>query len=876
MMYFKSIRVENVRSVNHVHIEDIPRSGVVVIFGPNERGKSTIMEAINAALYYKHNSKNRDIRALEQIGSAEPPRVVVTMQVGEVLCELDKQFCKKTHCRLTLLEPTQETIFGNEAEEKLQQILHDNMDVALARALFVRQGGLLEELDAIGLPSLTKALDSATGTDAETMTGDSALVRLAKAESKRYYSEKTAAPSKLLKEPLAALEEAQQRLVETQQAVANLHTTVDDYERATASLAKQEKLIPQRKRELKEYEDQAAHAERLVEQLHAAQARLETARLEHAAVHREMAERQQAEQAHTEAEQELAALLPRVEEAAAAVEKERATVAALRSRIAQAQRQREEAHTSHAAAVAAVERLRAAQQLQELKQLDRTVAQLREAVASATAQRPEHPVSKAALAGIHKAEQSLREAQIQRRAAAARLKIAAVAGAEVEINGNRVSLEEGWEDSVTDPTTVAVGQVTMTVEPGAALDEIHQQVEDAQAALDRQLSQARVADVAEATRIFEKDETLAKEIKDLESRLEATIGTHDMEQVAADIVRLTQLSSPAEGEEEHNSPLSVAQAQEKQQQAATALAEAEQALKEAEAALGPWLESDQKAQLVRLETSVEHAKEQLERAAARLAQQGTAHAEELAEKFKKAAAKLSRAEAEAEDLAVESAQSNPETARQLVAGARAAVESAEAARVREKENIARYRSAIDIATGAAEDRDRAEAALAAARDNYEQVQLRAQGAKLLADLLVEHQARAQTKYTEPFSREMERLSAVVFGPDYTFNINDRLQVDSRSHGHQHLDIDMLSSGAQEQVAMLARLAVAEIVSTTGQSVPVFFDDALGYSDDQRLQRMGVVLSQCGKNHQIFVLTCVPERYSYVSGKQEFSIAEISA
>ncbi len=78
--------------------------------------------------------------------------------------------------------------------------------------------------------------------------------------------------------------------------------------------------------------------------------------------------------------------------------------------------------------------------------------------------------------------------------------------------------------------------------------------------------------------------------------------------------------------------------------------------------------------------------------------------------------------------------------------------------------------------------------------------------------------------------------------------------------------DSLSAGAKEQICVLARLACAALVSPASNEeqddggVPVIFDDALGYSDAGRLERMGAAFSLAGQQSQVIVLTCVPERY----------------
>ena len=71
-------------------------------------------------------------------------------------------------------------------------------------------------------------------------------------------------------------------------------------------------------------------------------------------------------------------------------------------------------------------------------------------------------------------------------------------------------------------------------------------------------------------------------------------------------------------------------------------------------------------------------------------------------------------------------------------------------------------------------------------------------------------------------------------------------------------------GAREQLGIISRLACAAIVSTDG-GAPVVLDDALGWTDPDRVRRMGAAIASAGRDCQIIVLTCTPGRYSSVGG-----------
>ena len=88
-----------------------------------------------------------------------------------------------------------------------------------------------------------------------------------------------------------------------------------------------------------------------------------------------------------------------------------------------------------------------------------------------------------------------------------------------------------------------------------------------------------------------------------------------------------------------------------------------------------------------------------------------------------------------------------------------------------------------------------------------------------------------------------------------------------------MDVSWLSGGAQEQLAMLVRLAIAELVAENGdmEGVPVFVDDVLGNTDDERLKAMAAVLSEVSTDKQVFMLSCQPQRYTRVDIKRKYEI-----
>lgn len=121
---------------------------------------------------------------------------------------------------------------------------------------------------------------------------------------------------------------------------------------------------------------------------------------------------------------------------------------------------------------------------------------------------------------------------------------------------------------------------------------------------------------------------------------------------------------------------------------------------------------------------------------------------------------------------------------------------------------------------------------------------------------------ARHRYVGPFRERIEQLGRIVFGPSLEVELDDDLRVARRTLDGVTVDFDQLSTGAREQIGIIARLACAAIVAADG-GAPVVFDDALGWTDPSRLERMGATIAVAGRDCQIIVLTCTPGRYASV-------------
>ena len=86
-------------------------------------------------------------------------------------------------------------------------------------------------------------------------------------------------------------------------------------------------------------------------------------------------------------------------------------------------------------------------------------------------------------------------------------------------------------------------------------------------------------------------------------------------------------------------------------------------------------------------------------------------------------------------------------------------------------------------------------------------------------------------------------------------MDEDLRISGLLRGDTEEEMDHLSMGTQEQIAVLTRLALADLMCEQKRPATVILDDALVYSDDDRIERMFDILNRAAKRTQILVFTC---------------------
>jgi len=126
--------------------------------------------------------------------------------------------------------------------------------------------------------------------------------------------------------------------------------------------------------------------------------------------------------------------------------------------------------------------------------------------------------------------------------------------------------------------------------------------------------------------------------------------------------------------------------------------------------------------------------------------------------------------------------------------------------------------------------------------------------QLLEQELSAAQAELQEAFLTPVSNELKPLLSMVL-PDAQIALGDDFNAELVQRGGRAETIGSLSGGTQEQIAVLTRLAFAQLMAKRGRDMPVVLDDALVWCDDARLESVFRALHAASKDIQCLVLTC---------------------
>jgi hypothetical protein len=846
--------------------------GINLFCGPNETGKSTIARAIRAAFFERYRSSVlEDLLPKGEVPTSCSPTVEISFECGGQQHNLLKTFFAKKRCSYTR---GSETLDGEEAEEAISRLLGFGYagkgaskpeHWGIPGLLWIEQGDgqRIDEPVESAADYLRTALESTVGAVAST-AGDDVLATL------REQRDQLLTPG--TGRPRGAYQEAARELAEVREQGTALDAQIasyrDDVDRLTGLRAQHDAEAKARpwegfKAQLERTRQDLVAAERLQGE-HEQQLRnvatfstnreLLAERLRMFSDQRDVLARRQ--EALVTAKQALEAALA----AAAQAEQRRdaatrvADEARARVLFAEGEEKRRTLNERLDQASAEAARLDAAlakalEQAEELARHNATVDANRQSAADVEA--------------AVRARDTLREREILQSAAATAITFALHPGVAATLDVKPV--DRNGEYRITATAHIQIeGVGSIGVRPGDSdVAELARQVEEARAAFRLALAKLGVASIEEARSRHDRFKQAQADAKAAEAmlRLTAPQGVDKLRSALASATQtrteaanqLQALPTGPEGDVSADQSVDLTEARaantaaiERLEQASAAHLAASKGLATAQAG-----EQAAASEVAKLSVAVDDAQSSTVEA----------HTQAL---LAKALAEQEAAKAQAAEIAKRIEQSQPDVLRQDVQRLQSSMEQCLATHNQRGNSIAALEARLEAAgaNGIEDQREELRVREQALSRRHAELQLRAQALSLLVERLETKRQALTAKLQAPLQARLDHYMRLLF-PGARLGLQEDLTpaVLERGVGTDAVDFGQLSHGAREQIALISRLAYADLLKEAGKPTLILLDDALVNSDSQRLDRMQRVLYDAAQRHQMLLFTCHPERWA---------------
>lgn len=855
------LKVEQLRQFRDpVEISELA-DGINLFTGPNESGKSTLVRAIRAAFFERHKSSSVD--DLQPWGdSSAAPTIELEFEWQGKRWKVIKSFLKKKRCDVTV---DGEAFSGDDADDKLAELLGFELpgrgasrpdNWGIPGLLWIEQGAGQEIKQPVEYAGqhLKSALGGSLG-EVASSTGDELLARVIKERSRLLTStgRETGDYARAIEEHNAL-----------QQQHAELESRVQNYRQQVDRLGqlREEQTKAESERIWESYREQAQQAE---------------VRLNEVLSWQKEQERDRATLVDYESSiQTTRDLLGRFEEQQRDLQKRQAERQVAEQKLADLEARRPAVESTFKSANEAFEATRQsvklARQHQQHKDLSRELTQVEDDLASIEGKlaraRELHArlvEQRQKLQSLHidtkahkqlkKVEDDLARLAIRQEAIATRLQFELDNDQAITLNGEPLGGQ--GERLLVEPTELTIaGMGSLRILPGG--EDIADLVRNRQMLLDEQsslLTRLGVSSLADADLRLEQCRELEQGVKHDESLLkeaapeglEALLASQQLKQSRKN--ELVPLIASLPVPEPQSLSVSRAEAQQEG---------AEESLKAAEAA-----SQELKGDIALARQALERAGAEWDLLSAEL------QAPDRKQRQKDAEDRLIEQRAQARSLEniigerqKQIDQANPDALRQDVERFTRSAEAAEKEATQRRIELEHVKASLEAMGAEGLEEHSAELAikLERAAKRRAELKLRAEALDLLLTKLTNHRLMLTRQLQEPLQRHLNRYLQLLF-PEARLTVDENLVPEilvRQGHGGEERGrFDDLSFGAREQMALISRLAYADLLLEAGRPTLIILDDALVHSDAERLKAMKRVLYDAAERHQILLFSCHP-------------------
>ena len=872
-MIFRSIVISQFRQFRDTLSITGLEAGLNVIAGDNEAGKSTILMAIRAAFFEKYKSSTGE--HYRPYGQKVSPKVCIEFDLGDKKYVLEKTFStlKDGGCELSCNDGGRWE--GPHAEDYLQELLGFSYPgrgptkselQGLPGLLWVEQGHGYEEvtLNEGSRNRLHSVFDSEM---TELLGGDRGETLYRKIEELRsqYFG--------LRDKPIGNYKTLNDELVECQETLESQESKLRSYDEKV-------ELLETRKHRLQEFKQQQSieNASQALTRANAALVQVNeleqatqaaTARVKQAQIEEKLPA------AQWERRQELIGEVKTADQRASAAEETLdSSVSKLKPLKTTCEQSQQELTDNKAVRASTREALASASVMEQLKQAEarhRTQGENRDKATAADnklrncrTKRNQITLTAGDLDEIHTTDRDLAINRERLKTAATRLDYEIETQAQVRFCGNKITGKDSVE--ITESTEIKIDGVgTFVIHPGGAdLTGLQEQVAELEAKLNETLASFKVETVKEAARSLRSAENLDADIR----QHQATMDALAPEGLAAIKAQAEESGNRAEHLREQVS--ASAEQSKDPDQLRSMIAELDSAIgtlktslenNQAEYAAQNERVIEQRADVRTLGDRAGDLREELE--ASRKSTPDTKISQRLADAA--AASEKITAELSVQQSALENA--NPDAAKAEVDRAQNLLKQSNY-QFRDLE-----RSARDLEVelnalgqnGLAEELATAEVELTNLQRQLKHMDAQAGALDLLYRTMGNALQQAKETVARPIVEKMRPYLRQLI-PGANPSINEDLVLTGLQRDSNDEPFTDLSIGTREQLAVIIRLAYADLLTEKNVPVTVILDDALVNSDDDRRDRMKAILFQAARRYQILVLTCHAREYRDAGGK----------
>ncbi len=885
-----SANVENFRIHQSVvvNFHDNP----ILIGGPNETGKSTLIEAIHRAFFLRHNAGGAVQTGMVSTTHGGVPAVEVTFEAGGITYRLAKSF-NGPRGSVTLAPEQGRSLAGDEAEEALARILSTGGAISGGGAqgklalqwahLWIWQGySGIDPTDQVAnvRGDLIQRLQESGGAVAQQSPLDAEVAAtIADAYSNSHTKSGAARAGSPLETASRKVEAARAEVEVARERMASSRADADKVLRSREAIERHTAALTEIRQQVQEVETRRRELEKLEGAVEGAERDLKLAR-------DDWERRRRTEADFAERRALLAKLEAQVAPAARAMsEGKEAHASALkdlkaaRADLEKANESIEAARLRRDLAEACRRQVRSREQLKGKASVLEAIQKTREALADLQRKRARLPeVASRDVKQLHKLEHAFTRAQTTLEAIATDVEL--LQGEDAVTLGGK-ALATGERRSIDEPAELVLGKdVVIRISPGGGkdLEAARKALSDAEASLKKSLQDLGLNSVEAAAEALTRRETLAADIRAEEKRLEA-LDPSGTEQARQELSLEFDTASGRVGTLQEKVP--DLELPSEPDAAADLLARCEDHLATVEEAIG-----NKRAAVTakqnradRQEAVLEEATEAHRKIASARSgtESGLAVLVEQYGEDKERSSALKAAEANRErlsqvlaDLKTQRDALKPD---QLEADHKRLTRSLETTanalqEARDELAGAEARLHSDGLEDPAELLAIAEAHLQSAREVHAREERISGALSLLNETFRQEQQTLSEQFSKPLADRINTYLSALFGPTararVTFEDNQFTSIELVREAHAgSFPFDTLSGGTREQVAAAVRLAIAELLAAGFDgTLPVVFDDAFAHSDPERIKDLQRMLDLAVRNGlQVIILTCTPADYT---------------